>query len=161
MRTIRHYPDMTIESLDGKYYVAIEIELSEKSRRRTDSILFAYWIRATSGDTSGFLGAVYLTGPKCSPKRICAIRDSLEMKDCVVVDRYEQYPARALEQLRIMLLDQKHREEGFTRDKASNLHSKWAGTMLPDSVLDFLRPRDATGIGLSTAVRGDAITGYG
>lgn len=160
-RSIRHYPDLTIESPDGKYFVAIEIELSEKSRRRTRNMLHAYGMRAISGNRGGFLGAIYLTGPKCSKKRIRDLSDSLDLTDSVVVDRYEQYPAQALQRLRVMLLAQKHREEGFVDDRRSSIRSKWEGPILPDSVLDFLRPRNATGTVMSAVVRARETTGYG
>ncbi|MFY9263857.1 MAG: hypothetical protein WAO61_00275 [Solirubrobacterales bacterium] len=78
----RHLPDAAFLTNKSDEYIAIEIELSNKSVFRTKAILNGFSSRM---DNFGLRGVLYLVGGRCSVARMTKFVDYLALDDCVEV----------------------------------------------------------------------------
>jgi hypothetical protein len=94
--TVTHLPDAAFLVRDDGDYIAIEIELSNKSIRRTESVMSSFHHRM---DEQGLIGVLYLAGGACSVNRLSRIADSWG-DDRIAVTKFDgEIPANALKSL--------------------------------------------------------------
>lgn len=121
--TIAHLPDAAFLIRDDGDYIAIEIELSNKSIRRADSIMSGFRRRM---DERGLVGVLYLAGGACSVNRLSRIADSWG-DDRIAVTQFDgEIPANALRTL--IQAAKRHKAEKRRRDaeqrKIAALHKE-------------------------------------
>lgn len=77
-RIVPHSPDIVCEIEQNGPFVALEVELSTKDVRRWRELLSGFYRRL---GVAGFIGVLYLAGPKCGPARIIRIANEVGLGD--------------------------------------------------------------------------------
>ncbi len=84
-RRIRHFPDLALEHPQADAFVALEVELSNKSRERRRAILKGYSHRV---DVQGLAGVLYLAGGMCRPQQLSTLADDVALGDAFALAEF-------------------------------------------------------------------------
>ena len=96
-RTVEHFADVAFENPRTGTYIAIEVELTRKSRSRRLAILHGYEGRI---DKRGLGGLLYLTGENCNPNQLRVSARNIGLDNAMTTAPYDgKLPADALRKL--------------------------------------------------------------